>query len=177
MARHDMNSTQKNGVFIAATIFFVLLALHNPFGGYKRTKVLYNSREFINKFREAVPESATLDEHEIFSELSAKSPEYSSWISEFTYIADPYNVEMPKALRSLKKPNLGIPPPPAYYGVQPQIISRKSVAQWIDEPLEFAGYVLPLIFLVIIYLYLFRNPKPMVTSVSERSNPDIATPK
>lgn len=130
----------------------VLTALHNPFGGYALDDGLYSRIQFLRMFREVFPEYADMADADLLGRLFARHPGFKTWIREETDGSPP----LPIAIVG-QPANPRLQPPPAYYGARPNRYSPYAVFPWLDEPLEYAGWVGSIVLAGIVWLWLLRD--------------------
>ncbi|MHA1336277.1 MAG: hypothetical protein ACTSPW_11105 [Promethearchaeota archaeon] len=126
--------------------------MHNPFGGYERDKVLYSKSEFMKHFREAFPEYSDIADSALYAKLLKKYPNFKTWIIEEADKTDP----KPISITNLPT-NYRLIPPPAYYGKKAILRSRNAFFTWLDEPIEFIGFLFLFVVIGIILFLLYRN--------------------
>jgi hypothetical protein len=152
--RPHFNRSQACGLAIMVVGIATLTALHNPVGGYVMEDGLYSKVEFLRMFREAFPVYADVSDGDLLDRCLAKHPGFKTWIREETDGCPPL------AIAIVGQPtNAGIRPPPAYYGARPKRYSRYAAVSWIDQPIEFAGWVGPIILAGVICLWLLSDRK------------------
>lgn len=149
-----MTTNQKIVTLVLVIVLGCLLALHNPFGGYEKSKVLYSKAEFMRKFREIWPEYNDVKDEKLYKAIIKKDPEILTWIE-----GENKNGKVLPMLRKDKPTNFIMKPPPAYYGISPIIKSRKAFVHWLDEPVEFIGIVVPMIIVGLVGILLLRKKR------------------
>lgn len=130
----------------------IALAVHNPFGGYETTDVLYARVKFINHFREVYPEYSELSDDDLYAKALAKYPQLRTWIIEES---DGSPVQAVPIQGSAL--NFRLRPPPAYRGGKPKTRSVNAFASWLDEPGELAGVIIPAALLAGLWIVFSRD--------------------
>lgn len=147
-----MNRLQTVGVGVGLVVVFVATILHNPIGGYAWDDGLYSKGQFMRMFREAFPEYADLSDSDLWSALVKRYPEQRSWVREET------DGSPPRAIPVGDQPtNYRMTPPPAYFGHRAAWRSTHAMAAWIDEPVEYMGFVIPTLLAAGLWYWLFRR--------------------
>ena len=147
-----MNRLQGVGLGICLAVVVTATTLHNPFGGYEWDDGLYSKPQFMRMLREAFPEYANISDDDLWSAVGKRYPEQRSWVREET------DGTPPRAIPVREQPtNYRLTPPPAYFGARPHWRSRQAMAPWIDEPAEYAGWVIPIGLGAAIWCWSFRK--------------------
>lgn len=149
-----MNRAQSVGAAVALVVVVVATGLHSPFGGYRIDDGLYSRVEFLRLVREGFPEYADLRDGDLLERVFARYPAAKTWVREETTGADP----LPLAIAG-QETNARLRPPPAYFGAQSRRYSIHAVFAWIDEPVEYLGFVVPVILGAGLWVWLFRRRK------------------
>jgi hypothetical protein len=151
MAVH-MRNIQRIIISLIVLLIASTVVLHNPFGGYEREQVLYTKSEFLKHLREAFPEYSDISDNELYKRLLEKYPNFKTWILEET---DGSEVK-PISITNLPT-NYRLNPPPAYYGKSAILRSKNSFIAWLDEPLEFIGFIVLIGAVGTVLFLLFRK--------------------
>jgi hypothetical protein len=102
--------------------------------------------------REAFPEYADIADAEVLTRIVGKYPGFKTWIREETDGSPP----LPIAVVG-QSANAGLRPPPAYFGARPKKYSRYAMLSWIDEPLEYMGWVVSTVLGLVAWVWIFRE--------------------
>lgn len=147
-----MNRMQTLGLAVGVVVVSIATILHNPLGGYVWDDGLYSKAQFMRMFREAFPEYADLSDTDLWGAVVKRYPEQRSWVREET------DGSPPRAIAIRNQPtNYRLTPPAAYFGARPAWRSPHAMATWIDEPLEYAGFVVPTVLAGVVWYWLFRK--------------------
>ena len=147
-----MNRLQAVGIGVGLVVVIIVTILHNPIEGYEWDDGLYSRAQFMRMFREAFPEYADLSESDLWGALVKRYPEQRSWVREET------DGSPPRAIPIGDQPtNYRTTPPPAYFGHRATWRSTHAMATWIDEPTEYAGFVVPTVLGAAVWCWLFRK--------------------
>jgi hypothetical protein len=132
----------------------VATGLHNPFGGYVQDDGLYSRIAFLRALREGFPEYADVSDSLLMTKFLAKYPASKTWIREETDGTPP----LPLAIAD-HEANYRLRPPPAYSGARPRRYSMHAIFPWIDELIEYVGFVGPILLGGALWTWLFRGSK------------------